>query len=51
MLDEPENFYQNFKLELNGDSTTASLRVKNGETMIWSVKEKRGQSTSKGLLS
>jgi len=42
MSDEPENFYQNYKLELNGDSTVASLRAKNGSTRIWSGREKRG---------
>lgn len=42
MQDEPENFYQNFKLELNGDSTFAHLRAKNGSTRIWSGVERRG---------
>jgi hypothetical protein len=42
MLDEPENFYQNYKLELNGDSTVANLRMKNGPTRIWSGRERRG---------
>ena len=30
------------KLELNGDSTVANLRMKNGPSRIWSGRERRG---------